>query len=46
MPKLDGVVEKGRRVRAATRGLLAKLLPKLDNKTLEEIAPNPHESDS
>lgn len=40
-----GVAEKGRRVRAATRGLLASLLPKLDTMTLEEIAPNPHESD-
>ncbi|KAK0752808.1 major facilitator superfamily domain-containing protein, partial [Schizothecium vesticola] len=42
-----GVVEKGRGMRAATRrarGLVAKLLPKLDNMTLEEIAPNPHES--
>lgn len=40
-----GVAEKGRRVRAATRGMLARLLPKLDTMTLEEIAPNPHESD-
>ena len=43
-----GVVEKGRGMRAATRratGWLARLVPKLDNMTLEEIAPNPHESE-
>lgn len=40
-----GLAEKGRRARAATTGLLARFFPRLDTMTLEEIAPNPHESD-